>query len=316
MVRSNSQTWLEKIAARSRPSRWIALEYDCQQYFSLLQRIIESATDLQHLAIALDSGNSGSSETIITNLTKLRTLHLRSFNIPWGTLDSLRLESLWLECPSPCPTKDQILSVFCSSPCLRRLVFRNFYAGGEFFSWSPQEALPEPQDSSPIDLPRLEILIIGSVSSSLSHPLLWRLRVPSCKILHLDNCHSTQFGAASGSELPKTIGRILAAAKQIRLTYTAQNIDGSGRLEIRTLDPPYLTPTLPFRVTECSGLTISVVTQRFDAWNDLAEAIGLKGFAGPTALVVGSSPLSPQDLKRIPRQYPSFDGLRRTCGNR
>ncbi|KAG9021441.1 hypothetical protein FS837_007260, partial [Tulasnella sp. UAMH 9824] len=68
-------------------------------------------------------------------------------------------------------------------------------------------------------------------------------------ILHLDNCHSTQFATASSSELPKTIGRILVAAKQIRLMYTPRNTDGSGLLEIQTLDPPYLVPTSPFRVS-------------------------------------------------------------------
>ncbi|KAG9025522.1 hypothetical protein FS837_004909 [Tulasnella sp. UAMH 9824] len=214
MVRSDSQVWLEQIAPQSNPSRWIGLKYDGQQYFPSLERIIQSTNDLQHLAIALDSVNRGSSDGVATNLTKLHTLHLRCFNIPWDTLNSLRLESLWLENVSPCPTVDQLLSVLRSSPCLRRLILRGFYAWGEFFSmWSPQEVLYEPQDSSPINLPHLEILIMGSVASLISHPLLWRLRVPSCKILHLDNCHSTHFATASSSELPKTIGRILVAAK-------------------------------------------------------------------------------------------------------
>lgn len=97
---------------------------------------------------------------------------------------------------------------------------------------------------------------------------------------------------ASSSELPKTIGRILLTVEGIRLTFTLQSEDGSGPLEIQTLDPPYLVPTLPFRVSECSGLKLSTVTEGPNAWNDLAEAIGLKGFAGATALVVGCAGIS------------------------
>lgn len=67
---------------------------------------------------------------------------------------------------------DQVLNALRSSSCLRRLVLRGFYPWADFFSmWSqaPQEALSEPQDSSPIDLPYLETLImrIGCVLNFL-----------------------------------------------------------------------------------------------------------------------------------------------------
>ncbi|KIO33919.1 hypothetical protein M407DRAFT_17187 [Tulasnella calospora MUT 4182] len=239
VVQSNSQAWLENKAAQSRPSRWIALVYYGDHYFSSLPRILNSATSLQHLTIALDFGGFSPTASTIPNPAKLRTLHLRSFYVPWAGLNSLRIESLWLERLRPSPTDDQIFGVLRSSPCLRHLVLREFYPSDDTLLMPP---LPEPLESGPINLPYIETLVVEWVPSSLSHSLLWRLHVPSCKILHLSGCHSTHFTAASSSELPKTFRRILMTSKQIRLKYTARSNDGSGPLEIRTLSPPDFTP--------------------------------------------------------------------------
>lgn len=298
MVRSNFQRWLEEMAARSRPDRWIALEFASYYYSPSLQRIVNSATGLQHLTIALDNADAKAPSIAIPNPAKLRTLHLRSFHIPWTGLDSLRLESLWLEHLYTFPTDDQISGVLRSSPCLRRLVLRNFYLDGHFFYARSHEEqpFPEPLESDPIDLPCLETLLMISVPSSLCHSLLWRLCIPSCKTIHLDDCHSTHFGEASSSKLPETLGRVLGTAKQIRLTCEAQVVHGNYPISIQTLDPQVLKPHLPLRLSGCSGLSLRAVLPRLDAWNDLAEAIGLNRFTGtatlsldhPTVIVIGS----------------------------
>ncbi|KAG9050857.1 hypothetical protein FS837_001967, partial [Tulasnella sp. UAMH 9824] len=251
MVRSNFQLWLEDMAARSRPDRWIALEFASYHYSPSLQRIISLATGLQHLTIALDNGNAKALSIAIPNPTKLRTLHLRSFRIPWTGLDSLRLESLWLEHLYVFPTDDQIFGVLRSSPCLRRLVLRNFYLNGHFFYARSQEEqpLPEPLESDSIDLPCLETLLI-----------------------------------TSSSKLPETLGRVLATAKQIRLTCEARVVHGNYPIAIQTLDPQVLKPNLPLRVSVFSGLSLRIILPGLDAWNDLAEAIGLNGFTGTTTL--------------------------------
>lgn len=281
-VQSKCPKWLGDMAARSRPDRWIALEFSGRYHTALLQGIANSATGLRHLTIALDRGDANSTSTAIPNLTALRTLHLRYFHIPWTGLDSLRLESLWLEHLYLSPTNDQIFGVLRSSPRLRRLVLRHFHPNGHLSSVRSQEqSLPEPQESDSIDLPCLETLLMGSVPSSLCHSLLWRLCIPSCKTVHLDDCHSTHFGEASNSKLPGTLSRILLTAKQIRVTCEARV---SYPIVIQTLDPQVLIPTLPSKVSECSGLSLRVVLPGLDAWNDLAEAVGLKNFAGTTTL--------------------------------
>lgn len=317
MVRSNTQKWLEDMAARSRPSRWIGLEYEARRYTPSLGRVIKSATNLQHLVLALDSGNGNSAQTTIPNPTKLHTLHLRTFTLDWGILDSLRLESLWLECLHRPPTNDQIFDVLRGSPLLRRLVLRDFYAPGDLiFAPSNPEALPEPQESGLIHLPHLETLILSSVASSLSHPLLWRLSIPSCKTLHVSNCQPTHFETTSTSELPKTLSRIFMAAKEIRLAYTARHTDGSGSLEIQTLNPAWLAPSIPFQTSECLGSMFSVFLRGFDAWDDLVEAIGLKNFPGATSLSLGARafgfPASQADLATIPLMIRMAEDMRQT----
>lgn len=272
------------MAARSGPSRWTTLAYDGDHYFSSLPRIVDSATGIQHLTIAMNFADFSPTASPLPNPTKLRTLHLRSFYVPWTGLDSLRLESLWLECLSNSPTDDQIFGVLRSSPRLRRLVLREFHTPDGTFLMSP---LPEPMESGPVNLFYLETLVVEWVLPSLSHSLLWRLHVPSCKILHLSDCHSIHFGAASSSELPKTIRPLLRTAKEIRLKYEARSNDGSGPLHIRTLDPTYIPSRLPFLV-DSSGLCISVVLRGVGAWNDLADAVGLKSFAGTTILSLGT----------------------------
>lgn len=322
MVRSNTQKWLEDMAARSRPSRWIGLEYEARRHHPSLERVIKSATNLQHLVLALDSGNGGMAPTTIPNPTKLHTLHLRTFNLDWGILDSLRLESLWLECLHSPPTNDQIFDLLRGSPLLRRLVLRDLYTQGDFppihniFAPSYPEPLPEPQESSLIHLPRLETLILSSIASSLSHLLLWRLSIPSCKTLDVSNCQPTHFETTSTSELPKTLSRIFMAAKEIRLAYTARYTDGSGSLEIQTLNPAWLAPSIPFQTSECSGSILSVFLRGLDAWDDLAEAIGLKNFPGATSLSLGARAFgvlaSQVDLTTIPLMIRMAEDLRQT----
>ncbi|KAG8964307.1 hypothetical protein FRC05_003857 [Tulasnella sp. 425] len=266
--------------------------------------------------------HGGMAPTTIPNPTKLHTLHLRTFNLDWGILDSLRLESLWLECLYGPPTNDQIFDLLRGSPLLRRLVLRDLYTPGDFspihkiIAPSYPEPLPEPQESSLIHLPHLETLILSSIASSLSHRLLWRLSIPSCKTLHVSNCQPTHFETTSTSELPKALSRIFMATKEIRLAYTARYTDGSGSLEIQTLNPAWLAPSIPFQTSECSGSILSVFLRGLEAWDDLAEAIGLKNFPGATSLSLGARAFgvlaSQADLTTIPLMIRMEEDLRQT----
>ncbi|KAG8931454.1 hypothetical protein FRC01_001278 [Tulasnella sp. 417] len=286
MVRSNFESWLKDIAARSRPNRWNALEFGDCHYSAASQDIVNSATNLQHLTIAL-SRVAIDQPAALPNPTELHTLHLRFVRILWTGLDSLRLESLWLENLPLFPTNNQIFSVLRSSPCLRCLVLREFHVNDQPADAESQEQpLPEAQQRDPIDLPCLEILVISLVPSSLCHSLLWRLHIPSCKTAYLDDCHSTHFEAASESKLPETLSRIFVAAKEIRLTFKAR-VGGNYPVVIETLDPRAFHPSMAFGVPECSGLTLRALLPELYAWNNLADAVGLKDFTGTTTLSVG-----------------------------